>query len=534
MADVPSIVPTPPPVPDVKLSHRLACVAASTILGLTQSLGLNLVSSNLGAIQGSLGATSSEVAWLTTAYFATALSASALLIKARIQFGLKVFGNIGLACFVVVAALHLVADHLSSAIAVRAALGFAAAPLSTLAVLYMLEAFPLRLAPMGLILGFAALQLGPALSRIVVDDLLRMGLWHGLFMVDVALACLAYATINAVSLRELPTQPSFARSDLPSFLLYSTGWALVCVALTQGRLHWWTDAPWLGACLAAGIGLLGLYVLFDLDQSRPLLDLRWLATPYMLRFAAGVLLFRIVLSEQSIGVVGLMNALGQSNEQMRELFGYVFGGTLIGIVITLPVALRGKAPWLGPLAAALVAVAAWIDSNATSLSRPQEFIASQVLLAVASSLFFAVSCLLGFGPVIRDGLRNIVSFLAVFSLTHNLGILLGSAWIGTYVADRTQWHYAALAQHLSATDPIVADRWQRLGYAISGAVGDRLARPIASLGLFWQQTFQQATVRAYDDAFQAIALLAAVMAFWTAVLAWRLMRHSEEPEEKAQ
>jgi len=57
-------------------------------------------------------------------------------------------------------------------------------------------------------------------------------------------------------------------------------------------LYWWTDAPWLGTCLACAIACIGLYVLVDLRRASPLLDLRWLARPYMLRFVVAVLLFR--------------------------------------------------------------------------------------------------------------------------------------------------------------------------------------------------------------------------------------------------
>jgi len=49
--------------------------------------------------------------------------------------------------------------------------------LTTLAVLYMTEAFPKRLAVVGLALGFAGLQLPQPLSRVVSTDLLELG--HG-------------------------------------------------------------------------------------------------------------------------------------------------------------------------------------------------------------------------------------------------------------------------------------------------------------------------------------------------------------------
>ena len=105
----------------------------------------------------------------------------------------------------------------------RAALGFAAAPLSTLAVLYMVQAFPPKLAGAGLVLGFAPAQLAAPLARIVSTDLLQVGQWHGLFLIDVALAMLSLAAVNAVALAAAPRQRAFSAGDAVAFPLFALG-----------------------------------------------------------------------------------------------------------------------------------------------------------------------------------------------------------------------------------------------------------------------------------------------------------------------
>ncbi|WP_439952528.1 hypothetical protein, partial [Escherichia coli] len=76
------------------------------------------------------------------------------------------------------------------------------------------------------------------------------------------------------------------------------------------------------------------------------------------------------------------------------------------------------------------------------------------LLSAGLGLFFSASLLQGFGPVLREGGRHMVSFLAAFSGAQFLGSLLGSAWINTLVAQRQTAHFAALAQHLAIGDPM--------------------------------------------------------------------------------
>ena len=507
-----------------ELGHGVACGMTALLLGLSQGLGLYLVTSNLAAIQGSLGATTAEASWLTTAYFATALSSTLLLTKARLHFGLRPFATLGLTAFVLISALHLLTNTLSSAIAVRAALGLASAPLSALAVFYMIDAFPKRLAGVGLLLGFAALQVGLPLSRVISIDLLELGQWHGLFLLDVALAVLSFAAIHVVSITPTPQQPAFSRGDLLAFPLYATGLALLSVVISQGRLHWWTDAPWLGVSLAWAIACIGLYILMDLNRSRPLLDLHWLASPYMLRFVVAVILFRIVLSEQTIGVVGLMTVLGQTNEQMQTLFVLATVGVLAGFAIAIAVAARGGMQWLAPLAALLVIAVAWWDSDPTALTRPSDLYLTQTLLAVAVAVFFAASVLLGYGPVIQDGSRNIISFLAAFSAAQYLGSLIGSAWITTLVAVRQPLHYAALAQHLSTADPQVNAQLAQFAGSVARVVTDPSARAAQGLSMLAQQVTRESFVLAYADVFQAIAAIGVGMLFWLTALAWRASR----------
>ncbi len=495
-----------------------------TLLGLTQGFGLYLVSNHLGALQGSLGATAAEASWLTTAYFATAMWATLLVTKIRLQVGLRAFTVGSLWLFLVVAALHQWADSLSSAVAVRAALGLAAAPLSTLAIYYWMEALPARLAPLALLIGFLFLQLPGPLSRVIAPTLMAAGRWQGLFLLDIALALLSVAAIHAVPLRPQPRAQVFGRGDLLSFPLYALGMVLLCVVVSQGRLAWWTDAPWLGACLASAIACLALYALVDLRRDQPLLDLRWLVRPYMLRFVLGVLVFRIVLSEQTVGVVGLLSVLGQNHDQLQTLFLWVSAGLVAGFALSPLLATRGSPGWLSVVAAGLVVVVAVLDSQSSALSRPEQFHLTQAVMGLALGAFFSASLLLGFGPVMAEGGRHLVSFLAAFSGAQLMGSLLGSAWSSTTVAGRQTAHFQALSQQLPIGDPMLAQQVAQYSAAAGRLAADPMGRAQQGLSLMLQQLTRESYVLAYNDLFQRIAWLAAGLMVWLAVLTWRARR----------
>jgi MFS family permease len=506
--------PAPEPVELPAEPHNLRVgltfAAISVLLGLTQGLGVNLVNSNLSGIQGALGATATEASWLTTAYFATNISATLLLTKVRYQYGLRWFADIAIGVFLLLSLAHQFTQHLASTVMVRAALGLAAAPISSLTVLYMIQAFPPAKAVVGALLGFGALQIGMPLSRIISEDLLQNGQWHGLHVVDTALAILCAAAINVVRLRPMPTQQMFARGDTFVFAVYAAALALLCVVLTQGRLHWWSDTPWLGVCLAASVVLFGLYIALELQRPKPLLDLRWLASPFMLRFMGAVLLFRVVLSEQTVGAVGLMNTLGFTNDQMHLLFICVTAGTVAGFALALLALPSRRFSLLGYTSLVLIVLAAWMDGQSTVLTRPHDLYFSQTLLATASSLFLASAMLLGFSHVVAGGMKNLISFIAVFSGGQALAGLVGQAWLSTLLADRQRLHYAQLVEQLQLSDPQVAQRLAQLAGAYASSLNDGAARSSQALTLLSQQVTQQSFVLGYNDLFYAVAVASAL------------------------
>ena len=518
--------PGPPAAPAPMPRWRMAAfVAISLLLGLTQSLGMNLVASNLPQVQGALGATTAEGAWLLTAYFATNIPASLLLTKFRLHYGLRLFADLAIGLFVFAAIVHLVANDLSSAIAARAALGIAAAPLSSLTVLYMAEVFSGPKKVIGLMFGFAALQTGAPVSRIIAEGLFLHGQWHGVVMFELGLALACFAAINLLRVTPVPRQPMFDGLDIVSFPLYASAIALFTVVLTQGRLRWWLDTPWLGECLAAAALCAGLFVIVEINRSKPMVNLRWLLHGgYMVRLGLAITLSRMVLSEQSVGAVGLLNVLGLLNEQMHTLFWLVLLGTVGGFVVTLLFLPKQRFDLLGLIAVAIVGVCAYVDSHATNLTRPENFYLTQTLIAMAASMFLASSILLALVRVVADGLRNLVTFIVLFSTTNALGGLLGSAVLGTYLAQRQTAHYQHLMQQATLADPQVALRTQQLGGAVARVLGDGAARANQGLVSFNQQITREAWVLAYNDVFLAVAWLAAAVLVWVLLLKWHLWR----------
>lgn len=480
----------------------------SLLLGLTQGLGFNLINNNLPWIQGSLGAYANEAAWLSTAYTATNATIGLLAIKFRFQYGLRLFGDIGLGLFIVVAIAHLFTNDLRSAIAVRAASGVAASALSTMALLYMIAAAPEHRRPLGVALGVSWSQLALPLARLVSSDLLQIGQWHGLYLLEIALSLLCLAAVNLLRVPPMPRVKMFQARDFLTFALFAPGVALLCAVLAQGRYVWWFDAPWLGWALAAAIVLLAASVLVELHRAQPLLHIRWLSSADMVRLVVIILLFRIVLSEQGVGAFGFLQAMGMNNDQMRGLSWVMFWATLAGIATVAATINPAKVSTPALVALLLIAAAAYGDSQVTSLTRPEQMYLSQGLIAFASALFLPAAMLAGFGRALRQGQEFIISFAVIFGAGQSLGALAGSAFLGTLMTVREKAHSAQIVERLLLTDPQVAARVRQYAGAYGAALPDPALRQGEGLALLSQLATREATVLAYADVFRVIAVLA--------------------------
>ncbi|GGC75990.1 MFS transporter [Undibacterium terreum] len=519
---------TPPPATPVEaydIRHGIACALVSVLIGTTQSLGINMINSNLTAIQGSLGVTAAEIGWLTSAFWATYLSTSLLMTKFRLQYGLRLFTNIAISCFLAGTIILLFADDMRSAIFVRAMQGFAAACLSTLALLYMVESMPKKFALVGLVLGIGTLQLGAPLSRILPESLLEIGRWQGLNILDMSLAVIALGAINAIRLMPPPRQKVFCPGDIFAFVFYAISLGLMAIVLTQGRTVWWTDSEWLGIMLAISILCFGVYLHLDLHRSSPLLDLKWLFGPFMRRLLLTIVLFRLVLSEQTVGAVGLLNALGMNNDQMQILFVWILLSTVLGFIVAGLIIATGKLHIPGLVALLLVCLGAWLDSNSTSLTRPSELYFSQSLIAFGSSMYLSSAIALGFTKLMEGGMKNFPSFAAVFSGGQALATLAASAWLSTFVVDAQKLHFSELSQYLSLANPQVASRISQMAAGFSGTSSDRAAATSRALATLGQQANVEASVRAYNDTFEVIAAVAALTFLWLLIV--NLMRNIE-------
>ncbi|MRX07328.1 MFS transporter [Pseudoduganella sp. FT25W] len=482
-------LPGSPSNPDHPFWTRVAFLIVGFIVAITGGLGNALVSVNLPYLQGSLGVFTTEIQWLPAAYVMANVSMNLLLVKFRQQYGLRLFTELFLVLYAVVTVAHLFVHGLGSAIAVRAAHGMSGAALTTLGLYYTLQAFPAKHRLKGAVLGIGFSQLAIPMARLFSSELMEFGEWRGLYFFELGLALVSLACVLWLKLPPGDRIKVFEKMDFVTFGLFAPGVALLSAVLALGRTVWWLDTPWVGYALAGAIVLIVAALAIEHNRARPLLNTRWLINPNIARLATSVLLIRVVQSEAS-GTVGFLQALGLNNDQMLTLWWIVMVGAVAGMVVSALYISPARIPGQLLFSLAVMALGAYLDSDSTNLTRPQDLYLSQFLLGFGGALFVGPTFISGFGAVIAAP-NNLVSFSVMFSITQTLGSLLGTAITGTFQVWREKYHSSILVEHLTQLDPLVAARIQSGGLASLSAA-----------------TTREANVLAYNDVFLGITVLA--------------------------
>jgi MFS family permease len=498
--------------------RRTAYAGTALLTGVCSTFANALVTVNVGTISGSLGLYIVEASWLPAIFVAMNASGNLTLIKARAQFGIPAVMYGLLSAYAVAALLQLAFPGFASAVVIRAINGMTAAALITLTIYYLIEVFPRRLLPLAPIIGIGLAQLGTPLARLVPVELLGMNNWHGLHLIELAVALGILALLLAFPLPPSQRSKAFEPLDLVTIGLIVPGMLLLCGVLGVGRVAWWTDTPWLGWALAAAVPLIALAVLIEKHRARPLLQLGWLSRTDILRFAAVALLVRLALAEQTYGSVGLLTSGGLTNDQLRTLFVIVAVAMVLGTLCAALTFSEGRLPWQVLIASLIIALGAWLDSGATNVTRPPQLYLSQALIGFGTTLYIGPALVYGLLRMLSRGADVFVSFIVLFSVTQNVGGLLGSAILGTYQYMQTRAHALALSEHLLAADPAVVDRIQIGTAAIAGLVVDPAQRSAQGAGLLVQSMTQQATILAYNDVFRLVAVLALMSALYVGYL----------------
>ena len=468
-------------------------------IALSAGLSNGFITANLPVIQGQYSLTPLEAAWIPAVYVMANVSSNLVLFKARQQYGLRLFSEIGLIIFIAVLLLHLFVRNYEMALFVRFISGLTAAPLASLGLYYIMQAFKRADMAKGLYLALGFQQLGLPLAWVISPALFDVNDWTVLYTFELGLALCCLAMVVALKLPRSMRIQVFEKQDFFTFFLLAPGFALLCFVLAQGPILWWLDAPELAYALIAGFTLIVMGLVYEHYRVNPLIMTRWLGMASTLQFIFGALALRFLMSEQSYAAVNFLKTMGTGPDQFVSLYMVIFCGIAAGTIFSAVTFSKEAIIFHLLFAELLILIACGLDYQLTSDVRPFNFFASQFLVGFAGGMFIGRLLLVGSVNVLQQGPTHIVTFVVLFSATQTFGGLIGASFFSTYQQQRSQTYRSELVSQLNPTNPQVAQRLALYQKSTASTLNDPVLQYNQELKTINQVITREAQVRAYND-----------------------------------
>ncbi|WHU49372.1 MFS transporter [Gordonia sp. L191] len=249
-------------------------LAALCLAFFVEMVDNTLLSIALPTIGRDLGSDTVALQWVTGAY---SLTFGGLLLTAGSiadRFGRRRVLLIGLTAFGLLSLLVVFVSTTGELIALRAALGIAAAamaPITNSLVFRLFDDETLRMRAMTvmIVVGMAGFVLGPVLGGTALAHVR----WEWLLVVNAPIALIAGIGVRLGVAADRSDGLTKDRLDLPGALLSIVTIGLACWSLTSGVEHGWVSWPTIasigGAVLAAAA-----FIWHELRSAAPMLDVR--------------------------------------------------------------------------------------------------------------------------------------------------------------------------------------------------------------------------------------------------------------------
>ena len=483
-------------------------------------LDIQIVASSLAEIQAGLSASSSEIAWVQTAYLIAEIVMIPLTgflgraLSTRYLFAIAAGG------FTLMSVLCASSNSIGEMVIWRAAQGFIGGAMIPVVFSAAFTVFPKsRQAMVAAIVGLIA-TLAPTVGPTIGGILTNAFSWHWLFLINVVPGIAV--TIAVLVLVDF---------DKPDFgLLRRLDWlGLASLAVFLGSLEyvleegagndWFQDRTIATVALIAVAGGIAFFAR-ALMAKEPIVDIRAFAdrnfaTGSLFSFALGVGLYGLVF----LYPIFLARVRGYDSLQIGNTM-FVSGAFMM---LTAPIAgtLAQKMDprWMMAFGLALFAVSCMELVPITKDWAFVELFLPQAVRGVALMTCMLPVSILALGTLSPDRIKNASG---LFNLLRNLGGAFGLAIITTVLNKRTDLHLERLRETVTWSREAAAEQLANLTAGFRATVG--LDASQAALTALSNIVRQQALVMAFSDVFLLLAVT-----FFAVLLLVPLARRPQAP-----
>jgi drug resistance transporter, EmrB/QacA subfamily len=513
-----SAAPAAPPAPPEEEPlnpFRWFILIGLVTAAIMEVLDTTIVNVALPQMAGNLGATTTEIGWVSTGYILANVIVLPMTAFLAARFGRTRYLSFSILLFIVASFFCGTSRTLGELVLWRILQGAGGAALLSTAQATLREIFPRdqqgivqALFTLGLIM---APTLGPTLGGWITDNYS----WSWVFFINVPIGIVSLFLVTGFLTDSVHKQPA-GQVDWAGIGLLAVGLGALQYVLEEGNKEDWFQSEVITRLTVLALVSLAALIWWEMSprNPNPVVNFRVLRNPTL---AMSLALF-LVLGFGLYGGVFIFPLFAQTILHFTPTqTGLVLlpGGIATGFgVIVCGLLLNGPKQRIDPRVLILFGIgiflySMWDLGHLTAQSGEPDVRLALIIRGLGLGFLFTPINLVAF-----SGLRGreIQQGAGMINLTRQLGGSFGIAVLSTYVTNTTRFHQQILSEHLYPGNPWLVERQQVLaqqmiehGVAPSSAAG-------ATLGLINRTVATQAQTMSYNSAFLLIMICFVVTA----------------------
>ena len=462
---------------------------------LMQTLDSTIVNVALPTIQGNLGATQEEGAWVVTGYIISAVIVIPMTPWLQARFGRRQYYSVAIIGFTIASILCGSATSIQQLILYRVIQGLFGGGLVATSQAALRDTFPRHLLGASQAVFALGAIVGPSVGPTVGGWLTDNFSWNWVFFINLVPGI--FAAIVVLTMMRNPSDPKPIPIDALGLALLAMGLGSMQYILDEGQRNDWFSDPVIrlfGFTTVAGIAGFIAWELWG--TKRPLVDLRVfkyraVAAGSALGFAIGSVLFgaTVILPQYVQGVLGFTATLSGELIFVRA----AFIALLTPFIARLAGSGRIDTRVLLVVGFSLIGASQiWLGYITTSQNDFNSLLGPAIMAGVGLALLFVPISIAVLSAIPPEVVPKATSFQA---LSLQLGGSFSTAALITLLARRNAFHQAVLAQTATPDNGALQTLIQQTHSAT------------AAITNLYGLILQQSTVMAYADAQWALGAL---------------------------
>ncbi|HWA10759.1 MAG TPA: DHA2 family efflux MFS transporter permease subunit [Opitutaceae bacterium] len=491
-------------------------IAITAALGaILEVIDTSIVNVAMPDIQGNLGATLSEVGWISTGYACANVVMIPLTAWLSDRFGRKQYLLFSLIGFTASSVLCGLAPNLGTLIAARVLQGLCGGGLLAKAQSLLFETFPKSEQPAAQALFGIGVIAGPALGPVLGGYLTDSLGWRWIFFINLPVGILAVIAAFIFLPRDEDSQLEHESVDWTGIGLLTVGLACFQTMLEEGQQEDWFGSRFIIAMAAGAVIGTALFIWRELSIEHPAVDLR-------------------VLRHRSLAA--------------GSIYSLVLGMGLYGVMFAVPVFVQDYLHFTATQSGLLLMPGAFASAaTMIAMGKLAGRIDARILIACGALMTAGTAMLLAdinpststhslFWPLILRGLGSVTMFVPLslatlgslpkadisagsgfYNLMRQMGSSIGIALITTLLAHREAIHRAILVEKVTpiggspTTQPTtfgdsLASHLQLFDFSFIFHSADPVRAQHQALAMVDRTINSQATLLSFADVFSYVAV----------------------------